>query len=351
MLNLHKSYSIIVCSTLLAFVVIVIINIFTILDYVVDAFPESSKNTKEQLQESERVKLGVFIPDALDTKLESVFEFERLVDHKMNYLLMFNSFGDENNNYLSLENFEYLQVKELKPIITWEPWKRDFSDPGRFQPAFSLEAISKGELDNYIKRWANDIKDIKIDVILRFGHEMNTPEGQKIWYPWQGEPQNYINAYRRIVDIFRMEDVTNVEFMWSPIIFHGAGDVNLYYPGNEYVDHIGLTAINLGETFGKNGEDYNWLNCDYLIEHQYNQVAKWNKEIIVTELLSNDVGGSKASWYKTCFEIIKRLDLIIGVISIQTDADYAWSNNPIDWRVNSSPDSLAAFKESIRNGL
>jgi len=295
-----------------------------------------------------RIGLGVFTPSPLDENFKSVIEFEDIIEKKLEYMLLFKSWGDQDSAF-PVEYFPYLRKLELTPVITWEPWIRDFNHPEAIQKEYTLTRIAEGYHDDYVESWAGGAKEEGIEIIIRFAHEMSTVEGEKTWYPWQGEPEEYIKAYKRIVNIFRENEAWNVKFMWSPIIFHGAGDINLYYPGNDYVDLIGFTSINLGEISGKKGEDYNWLGCDYIITEQYKQVVKFSKPIIVTELLSNDLGGDKASWYSNCLTIAASLQKVVGLISVQIDSDFRWSQYEIDWRVDSTQETLDAFKKGIKN--
>jgi hypothetical protein len=50
---------------------------------------------------------------------------------------------------------------------------------------------------------------------------------------------DFVAAWRRTVDIFRAEGVTNVSWVWNPIQAPMAQDYTPFYPGDDYVDWAG----------------------------------------------------------------------------------------------------------------
>lgn len=294
-----------------------------------------------------RFKLGLYTINPLSDQFNAFKSVSNLVGYKSQYFLEFISWGDENTLLNEKYNI-YTNELDASPIVTWEPWKRDFQRPDRMQPQYSLESINSGFHDEYIKRFGESLKSVNGEVILRFGHEMNTVPGYAVWYPWQGNPDAYKEAFRRIVTIFRDSNIGNVRFMWNPIYFAEAASPDLYYPGDEYVDVIGFTVINLGNIRGTNGEKYEWVDCSVLIDNQYNALVKYNKELIITELLSNEIGGNKALWYKNCFETLETKKEISTIISVQIDENYEYTHNKVDWRINSSSSSLEEFRYQLR---
>ena len=79
------------------------------------------------------------------------------------------------------------------------------------------------------------------NAIIRIGWEMNGD-----WYPWAAskDPQAWIAYWRRIVDIMRAVPGQQFKFDWCP----GNGWTNLLaqdvYPGDDYVDIIGMDVYN-----------------------------------------------------------------------------------------------------------
>jgi hypothetical protein len=61
----------------------------------------------------------------------------------------------------------------------------------------------------------------------------------------QQSANDNINAYRKVHNLFREEGVTNVAFVWAPSMVSSpattANASNKYYPGDAYVDWVGMT--------------------------------------------------------------------------------------------------------------
>ncbi len=80
-------------------------------------------------------------------------------------------------------------------------------------------------------------------VFIRFASEMNMAGSN----PWHGEPELYITWFRKVAIIMRRE-APNVVMVWNPFdIIQPDGmkaDALKYYPGDEYVDWIGVNFYN-----------------------------------------------------------------------------------------------------------
>lgn len=84
------------------------------------------------------------------------------------------------------------------------------------------------------------IKELGFPLTFRPFHEMNGG-----WFWWGKDnctPDEYIQLFRMTVDYMRKNGVRNVLYVWSP-------DTKLtmeYYPGDEYVDILGLDIYEMG---------------------------------------------------------------------------------------------------------
>ncbi len=242
------------------------------------------------LDYSKRIGLGVYLPQVNTYNYDLVVKYEDKIQHKLKYILLFRGWGDVDSDFPEY-GVKYMKALELTPIITWEPWKRDFENPTVNQEQYSLQSIIDGQHDTYITDWANSARDANIEIIIRFAQEQSTPPNSQSWYPWQGDPERYVAAYRHIVDVFRQNKATNVKFMWSPIYTEFPFS-EAYFPGADYVDYVGITSLNHGKNIGTEWE--RWKSCDEVFTPQYNAALKYNLPIIVSEIGSSEVGGSKA---------------------------------------------------------
>jgi len=216
------------------------------------------------------------------------------------------------------------------PMITWEPWSYEGRD-------YPLPAIARGRFDGYVRRAARAAASWDRPVLLRFAHEMNGP-----WYPWgQGrrgnDPALFKNVWRRLVRIFREEGATEVRWVWTPNV-NGGGrwPFRRLYPGDAWVDWVGLDGYN----WGLRGD---WQSFTRIFGNSYNALTRLtDRPMIVGETGSSQSGGDKAAWLASALgQELPRFSRIRAVVWFNAEA------NGIDWRLNSSPAALRAFRAGI----
>ncbi len=100
------------------------------------------------------------------------------------------------------------------------------------QPTDGLRAVTD---DSYLRSIAREAKAAGIPIFLRFGGEMN---GE--WVTWHGDPALYKEKFRLVARVFR-EEAPNVAMLWAPGDFPPY-TMNDYYPGDDSVDWVGLSA-------------------------------------------------------------------------------------------------------------
>jgi beta-mannanase len=273
----------------------------------------------------------------------AVQRFEATVKHKMEFVLWFQAWGNDDRAFPT-HWIELAAQRGFIPVITWEPWKRNFDDPTALQPEYSLSSITAGQHDDYVRSWARSARAVGRPIVLRFAQEQSTEPGTKPWYPWQGDPQGYVAAYRHIVALFREEKADKVQFLWSGMWLNQWA--NDYYPGSDVVDLVGTTILNHGT--GATADWAQWRTFDNLFEGQYQAAQQWGKPIMLTELATAEQGGDKAAWLRDCFNSLQsRYPLVADVLLLEVRADREWP--AINWSITSSPASLASFIEVIHN--
>jgi hypothetical protein len=103
----------------------------------------------------------------------------------------------------------------------------------------SLDSVGHGGLDDKIDTMADLLRDAQQPVFLRIGYEFDSA--------WAGyEPSAFKLAFQRIVTRLRANGANNVAF-----VFHAWGfqhsfsqtSVAPWYPGDEYVDWIGVSLF------------------------------------------------------------------------------------------------------------
>jgi len=227
------------------------------------------------------------------------------------------------------------------PHIVWEPWVWGDFD------AIRLKNIAQGDWDPYITQFAEDVKRFGYPVFIRVLHEFNI-EG----YSWSlsvndHDYELYIKAYRHIVDIYRKVGAHNAFFVWCPMNYSYPeepwNDYTKAYPGDNYVDWIGIDGYNWGTTQTWS----QWQSFEVLFKEPVRILSKQHptKPIMIAEFASSTEGGDKVAWLdeipyylKTTLKQIK----LINWFDIKKEAD---------WRIKSPAGCVTAFKKMIKNPI
>jgi hypothetical protein len=231
----------------------------------------------------QRVYLGLWQPGA-PANMGRVEQFERDVRKKV-AIIQFYYEWDQNLDHRLIKNV--VQHKAV-PLITWEP-------------TTGCDEINDGLHDNDIRRWATTLATYRDEtpILLRTMHEMNIPG-----YPWSVPDggctaESYVRAWRRIHLIFETSGATNVQHVWCPNVFWDElTEFDDMFPGDKYVDWIGLDGYNWG--------DNNWVSFGDLFGESYRRITSLSeKPLIIAEVGSNeaaDGGKRKADWILDAFK-------------------------------------------------
>ncbi|TAK35513.1 MAG: hypothetical protein EPO21_05750 [Chloroflexota bacterium] len=136
-------------------------------------------------------------------------------------------------------------------MLSWAPSPTDSS----------LDNVNAGVHDAYISEWATALRNYGRPVWLRPMWEDNGS-----WYWWSSAASStakdaYKAAFQRVVTIFRQAGANNVRFMWSPnVSIYSIGAPMPSYPGDEYVDIIGLDGYPSDDFYSAFKEDYDELS-------------------------------------------------------------------------------------------
>lgn len=108
----------------------------------------------------------------------------------------------------------------------------------------SLAAGATGAYNRYFAQLARTlVAGGQGSSIVRIGWEFNG-----IWFRWsaKGHAAQFVEYWRQIVTTMRSVPGANFMFEWNPSIGDlGAGRLGVYYPGNAYVDYVGLDVFDV----------------------------------------------------------------------------------------------------------
>ncbi len=216
------------------------------------------------------------------------------------------------------------------PEITW--------DPSRGGRGVSLRAIADGRYDSYLRRAARAARAWHGPLYIRFAHEMNLP-GSSFGPGRRGMgPAAFVAAWRHVVSVFRRARASNVQWIWSPNVYcFGHCPFTAYYPGDSWVDWVGLDGYNYARV-----HHVRWLSVPQLFGASYALLERLtSKPVIIAETASVEQGGSKARW------ITQGLLSDVPRLFPRVRAVVWWQRRTRvdgDLRINSSRSAAAAFR-------
>jgi mannan endo-1,4-beta-mannosidase len=253
------------------------------------------------------------------------------------------------------------------PMITWLSVPADSHAPGAAN--YTLANIANGQFDTYLLQYAGAILSTGLPVAIRLDHEMNGN-----WFPWaaglpanqpsgSGQPNQYVRAWRHIWNLFQSVGANaDVIWTWAPnrvdTLKPGShsggtsGQTSLAedYPGDSYVDWLGLSAYTYKPSDG-------WTFGATYAKSLTALKSLSNKPIFIAETGATEAVGAvdyavqKAQW---------TTQVLAGLVNDSAVVGFSWFNNSVtgvhtvdgvvvdtNWQFTSSPQALAAFQAGI----
>jgi hypothetical protein len=282
----------------------------------VAALGEAQVYDPAHLLNPERKYLGVAI-DGAPRSMAGVHSFARTMRAKPNVITVYEAFGD---GYAAAEVRRTYAYGAL-PIIRWEPFDATLAD------------IATGRYDAYVTSFAENVRSLNLPIALTFAHEMNG-----FWYPW-GAPKNkaadFVTAWRRLHGIFRQAGATNVIWTWTPNVISGAPSVELkpYYPGDAYVDWIGLDGY-----YTRTGaQTYRQLFVPTMRD-----IRKFTELPFLIVETGAEPGAGRARAVRDLFDSVARDERVLGFV-------YFNQKGTKRWEIDDDPGVTAVYRSRARS--
>ncbi|MBC7904512.1 MAG: glycosyltransferase, partial [Gemmatimonadaceae bacterium] len=275
---------------------------------------------------------GVYLPAINNPQSLSVLDqFEKSTGTDLSVVSVYDAWSSNMSGGFPSQLLTAIAAKRKIPMITWEPWV-DSSD--------AMSSIAAGSYDEYVKAYTQMIKAHKAAVFIRFGHEPDN-----FAYPWASTKlsaaDNYKAAFRRVVKIFRNEGALNATWVYTPWL---SETLNKYYPGDEYVDWIGITALN----YGRASWDGKWRSFEEVYRPYRQFLLSHHKPVMLAEFGSTSYGGNNTEWLADAMATINDYKEIKSAVLFNTDKDKNWitpwrpdsTTQFIDWTIKSMPNAM-----------
>jgi mannan endo-1,4-beta-mannosidase len=272
--------------------------------------------------------LGVSTPSG-PYDITELDAFEQAAGRQVDLMLVFQDLAHVRFDRSLLEP---LLERDTLPMIGLEPWDHTGTPD---QPVYALRRIAAGDHDAVLREWAEGLRDLGTRVLLRPMHEMNGT-----WYPWAeaangNRPGDYVAAWRHLHDLFDNAGATNVEWVWAPnTVFPSSTPLAGLYPGDTYVDWVGIDGYNGGTALDWGG----WVDVADLFGPTLDEIRRVapGKPILIAETGSAEAGGDKAAWIADLFAFMGRQPDVRGIVWFDHDKE-------TDWRITSSPEARRSF--------
>jgi Glycosyl hydrolase family 26 len=272
------------------------------------------------------IALGAYLPGSSENPA-AIDAFARETGRRPVIVLTYKDWGSLPFSSTELDS---IWRRGAVPMITWEPWTAS----GHY---FPLRQIAAGRFDRYLRRAAGSAANWGKPIFVRFAQEMNGN-----WFPWGrghagNSPRDFRKAWKHLVDLFRFHGATNVKWVWSPNEDSGGSfPFGLLYPGDEWVDWVAIDGFDFGAW-------ESWPSFTGVFDSTYDRLtALTRRPLMIAETGANEEGGDKAAWIASALgREAPRFSHLRALVWFDAQRPTG------DFRVASSPGSLAAFREAV----
>lgn len=314
--------------------------------------PVPPKNTTQQL--IMHAAFPDFGPTEDVVSVDRVREFEQLVGKEIAWAYFSDNWFD--GIAFPQEEVDAIRRAGSVPFIRIMPRSNFYKQS---DPVYSFTALVEGEYDSDLRNWMRDAALVPGPLLVEFGTEMNGN-----WFPWSGYalggrstaeygdptlhdgPELFVDAYRHLVDIAREEGADNLvwflHYNLLPAPIRPWNSYAAYYPGDEYVDWIGISV------YGAQLPDSTATPASTLFLRHYDvlRAAAPQKPLAVLEFGSH--GDATADdWMHDFFDTVEDSRYDVSAIAL-------WHSNWVNrdgtkshLRIDADSDALRVYRERV----
>ena len=266
--------------------------------------------------------------------LSAVGPFERWLDETHAVVPLYT------NADLGVESIDDFVAEQVAPVwstghipmVTWLPY---VGAPEQ-TPTDIERRIAEGQYDRFIDPWV-----ARLDEWLNAGESERRlyfrplPEMNGDWLPWSAiDPDSstatFVAAWRHLYDRFAAAELSSgqIQWMWNPNVREVGGvRTEAYYPGDEYVDWIGIDGYN----FGTSREWSEWTGPEAVFDPMVSRMrALADKPLGLPEFGTTSLRDGayrpreKARWIVDAYDYIERAGIKMACwFNIDKETDWA----------------------------
>lgn len=245
-----------------------------------------------------------------------------------------------------LTELQTISRNSWRPMVSANPY---FFSECQANGMKLYQAIAAGNCDEFLHKVGQTLKQVNKPFFLRFAWEMNVASMQWSTTYTRDTPQDFIAAWRHFHDIVQEEGAKNVLWVFSPQIeTPTTTDIAKLYPGDNYVDWVGLDGYNWGTT-------QSWSRWQDFYSLYYPSYVKFlsiapKKPLMIAEVNTSYVGGNQADWYTDMlsWQIPENFPKVDAIVFFNEDK---FATERVKWLIDSTPNALKAFQQAIKNPI
>lgn len=231
-------------------------------------------------------------------------------------------------------------------------WVKEVIAAGAF-PQIALEpngGLEQVKDDAYLRGFADEAKKAGVPVFIRFASEMNGS-----WTAYGGDSGLYIRTWRLVHDVFEKR-APNAAMVWT-VLNVPEKPIEEYYPGDEYVDWVGINMYSVKYHDGDIKRKADMEDPLAMLNYVYNRYSR-TKPIQISEFGAthyNTTDGKRDNEFA-----IKKIERLYGRLHTyypRVKAIYYFDVNNLteynemrkinDYSITLQPDILAAYRRSV----
>ena len=313
----------------------------------------NTERTKSQVLTQETVVKNQLVPglyssqkgDGL-THAKQVDKFAQQSNLSVGIVSCYIAWGDSSRCNLPIRLLDSIYTNGAIPMITWEPWQSLFHQAAKKDKHDKekkvFAAIIAGNYDEYLQQFAQQVKSLNRPIFIRFAHEADNPQ-----YPWSTTGENtadeFKQAWRYVHRYFYNIGADNVIWVWNP---WKPEAVETYFPGEQYVDWIGLTNLN----YGSKNDDGQWYSMrDLYPPFRKHSLFQSGIPVMLAEMGSLPSEGKQTYWFHQAFEDIESMfPEIKAVVFFNTTVDHNVPQAETDTFLNWAITDADSVGESLK---
>ncbi len=285
----------------------------------------------------------------INETFESIVSLEDSLKTTLPLIHIYQAWGSKDEQQFPLAQLKNIVKLGSLPVVTWEPWLTAFDELEYSNLRSPVERdkngmadVAKGVYDKYIIKWAEEAKKFDNPLFLRFGHEMNDPYRYP-WGPHNNKPEDFVKAWIHVYNIFKNVNANNVIWIWAP---HPAyGYFEYFYPGDKYVDYVGIGTLN----FGSIAAWSQWWTFDEIFGSHYKEITSFDKPIMITEFGSLSWGGDKCLWFKEALENLpQKYPAIKSIMFFHVSEDKTTTMQALNWYIKYDTTCTRMIRDEIK---